>query len=215
MEQPNHAAKSLWEVLEQKETPRLYPGNQMIYRQGEVAERFYYLKSGKVRISMSSENGQEKTLTLLTPGNIFGEAAFFDGLPRVSSARTLEKSQIIPVSRELLLHCFREEPMLAFQLLHLFSKTVRMLSNQVDHMTFLQADRRIAKILTELSGGLHGQTIACSHEDLASMAGVSRVTVSRVLGELTRNGWVRTHYRSIEIRNPEALLQYALSPTAN
>lgn len=215
MEQANHAPESLWEVLEQKETPRLYPGNQMIYRQGEVAERFYYLKSGKVRISISSENGQEKTLTLLTPGNIFGEAAFFDGLPRVSSARTLEKSQIIPVSRELLLHCFQEEPMLAFQLLHLFSKTVRMLSNQVDHMTFLQADRRIAKILTELSGGLHGQTISCSHEDLASMAGVSRVTVSRVLGELTRNGWIRTHYRSIEIRNPEALLQYALSPSAD
>lgn len=215
MEQANHAIDSLWEVLEQKETPRLYPGNQMIYRQGEVAERFYYLKSGKVRISISSENGQEKTLTLLTPGNIFGEAAFFDGLPRVSSARTLEKSQIIPVSRELLLNCFRDEPMLAFQLLHLLSKTVRMLSNQVDHMTFLQADRRIAKILTELSGGVRDQPIACSHEDLASMAGVSRVTVSRVLGELARKGWIRTHYRSIEIRNPEALLQYALSPAAD
>ena len=183
----------------------------MIYRQGELAERFYYLKSGRVRIFMSSENGQEKTLTLLEQGNIFGEAAFFDGLPRVSSARTLEKSQIIPINREVLLDCFREEPMLAFQLLHLFSKTVRMLSNQVDHMTFLQADRRIAKILTELSGGRGGESIACSHEDLASMAGVSRVTVSRVLSEFARRGWISTQYRSIQILNLEALLHFALS----
>ena len=211
MEQLKWTAESLWEVLGRKETPRLYPGNQMIYRQGELAERFYYLKSGRVRIFMSSENGQEKTLTLLEQGNIFGEAAFFDGLPRVSSARTLEKSQIIPINREVLLNCFREEPMLAFQLLHLFSKTVRMLSNQVDHMTFLQADRRIAKILTELSGGRGGEPIACSHEDLASMAGVSRVTVSRVVSEFARRGWISTQYRSIQILNLEALLHFALS----
>lgn len=211
MEQLKWTAESLWEVLGRKETPRLYPGNQMIYRQGELAERFYYLKSGRVRIFMSSENGQEKTLTLLDQGNIFGEAAFFDGLPRVSSARTLEKSQIIPINREVLLDCFREEPMLAFQLLHLFSKTVRMLSNQVDHMTFLQADRRIAKILTELSGGRGGESIACSHEDLASMAGVSRVTVSRVLSEFARRGWISTQYRSIQILNLEALLHFAFS----
>lgn len=211
MEQLKWTAESLWEVLGRKETPRLYPGNQMIYRQGELAERFYYLKSGRVRIFMSSENGQKKTLTLLEQGNIFGEAAFFDGLPRVSSARTLEKSQIIPINREVLLDCFREEPMLAFQLLHLFSKTVRMLSNQVDHMTFLQADRRIAKILTELSGGRGGESIACSHEDLASMAGVSRVTVSRVVSEFARRGWISTQYRSIQILNLEALLHFALS----
>jgi CRP-like cAMP-binding protein len=211
MEQAKGADESLWEVLERRESPRLYPANQMIYRQGELAERFYYLKSGRVRLFLSSENGQEKTLTLLEQGNIFGEAAFFDGLPRVSSARTLEKSQIIPVSRELLLDCFREEPLLALQLLHLFSKTVRMLSNQVDHMTFLQADRRIAKILTELSGGREELPVACSHEDLASMAGVSRVTVSRALGDFAKRGWLTTQYRQIKLLNLAALSRFAVS----
>lgn len=214
MEQKSNISEnSLWEVLEQKEAIRLYPANQMIYRQGELADRFYYLKKGRVKIFLSSENGQEKTLTLLQEGNIFGEAAFFDRLPRVSSAKTMEKSEIIPVSQPVLLQCFREQPMLAFQLLHLFSKTVRMLSNQVDHMTFLQADRRIAKILTEMAGPPTEDAIlvTCSHEDLASMAGVSRVTVSRVLGELTRKGWLETRYRQIAILNIQALSQFALS----
>ena len=78
-------------------------------------------------------------------------------------------------------------------------------------MTFLQADRRIAKILTELSGGRGVEPIACSHEDLASMAGVSRVTASRVLSEFSRRGWISTRYRSIQILNLEALLHFALS----
>lgn len=87
--------------------------------------------------------------------------------------------------------------MLAFQLLHLLSKTIRMLSNQVDHMTSLQTNRRITRILTELSGGHDGEPITYSHEDLVSMAGVSHVTVSRALGEFTRHGWIFTQYQSI------------------
>lgn len=202
---------SLWDVLGQKASPRQYPENQMIYRQGELADRFYYLKSGKVRIFLSSETGQEKTLTLLEKENIFGEAAFFDGLPRMSSAKTLQKSEIIPVSQPVLLECFREEPMLAFQLLHLFSKTVRMLSNQVDHMTFLQADRRLAKILTEMADAQGSGAVSCSHEDLGNMAGVSRVTASRVLSEFARRGWISTQYRQIQILNLAALSQFAFS----
>lgn len=208
-----NADTHLWDGLEQKESPRLYPGNQMIYRQGELADRFYYLKEGRVKIFFNSETGQERTLTLLDPGAIFGEAAFFDGLPRVSSAKTIEKSRIIPVSQDLLLERFREEPMLAFQLLRSLSKTVRMLSNQVDHMTFLQADRRLARVLTELSGGPLGRVreVFCTHEELGNMAGISRVTVSRVLGEFAKQGWIATEYRKIIVRDWQALSGFAIS----
>lgn len=205
--------QDLWQVLEKKENVRLYPANQMIYRQGELAERFYYLKEGRVKIFFNSETGQERTLTLLEQGGIFGEAAFFDGLPRVSSAKTMEKSRIIPVSQALLLECFREEPMLAFQLLQSLSKTVRMLSNQVDHMTFLQADRRVARILAELSGGAQGaaRAVPCTQEELGNLAGLSRVTVSRVLREFARQGWIRTEYRKIFVCDFHALARFAAS----
>lgn len=93
---------------------------------------------------LSSENGGEKTLTIQGPGSLLGEAAFFDGLPRVSSARALVRSEILPVRREQLTSYFREDPNLAMEMLRYLARTVRMLSDQVDNITFLQADRRIA-----------------------------------------------------------------------
>lgn len=201
--------KKRWEVLETSHTPRVRPQGAMIYRQGETAQEFYYLKSGSVKIFISSEDGMEKTLTLLGEGRIFGEAAFFDGLPRVSSAKTLAKSEIITVTRESLMECIRRDPQFAMELLTYLSRTVRMLSAQVDSMTFLQADRRIANLLVGLASA--DGLVHATHEDLAALAGVSRVTVSRILSGFDKKGWIETHYGGVEVKRTDALRDFLSS----
>lgn len=191
-----------WDVLEKTIAPRVYAKNKMIYWQGSHAGEFHYLKRGKVKIFLSSESGMEKTLALLHGGSIFGEAAFFDGMPRVSSAKTLEESEIITVTRPSLLVCIRREPQFAMNLLTYLAQTIRMLSAQVDTMTFLQADRRIAQLLLKLE---NNGAVPATHEDLAALAGVSRVTVSRVLRRFEESGWTANGYREITIRNEAAL----------
>ena len=69
---------------------------------------------------------------------------------------------------------------------------------------FLQADKRIARHLLSLSPALSG-VIRCTHEEIGSTVGVSRVTVSRVLGEFDRNGWIETGYRSLTLKDRGAL----------
>ena len=88
-----------WRIFEETQPIKLYAKNQMIYLQEETAIRFYYLKKGRVKIFLSSPDGLEKTLAVLQPGSLFGEASFFDGKPRVSSAKTLEKSEILSIDR--------------------------------------------------------------------------------------------------------------------
>ena len=194
---------SNWDVLEKTHTPHVYQKNRMIYWQEAPAGEFYYLKNGKVKIFLSSENGMEKTLTVLEAGSIFGEAAFFDGMPRVSSAKTLMKSEIITVTRKSLMDCFRREPQLAMNLLTYLSQTIRMLSAQVDTMTFLQADQRLARLLLKLADA--DGTVQATHEDLAGLAGVSRVTVSRILGRFAEAGWTRAGYRAVDLLDAAAL----------
>lgn len=197
--------ENTWGVLEKSHTPHTYPKNKMIYWQEAPAGEFYYLKSGSVKIFLSSENGMEKTLTVLKSGSIFGEAAFFDGLPRVSSAKTLVESEIITVTRQSLMDCFRREPQLAMNLLMYLSQTIRMLSAQVDTMTFLQADRRIAQLLLKLAAN---GTVSATHDDIAGLAGVSRVTVSRILNRFAQNGWIAPHYREVQILNEAGLKKF-------
>jgi len=197
--------KSIWSVLEESHTPHIYQKERMIYWQEALAGEFYYLKSGKVKIFLSAENGMEKTLTILDSSSIFGEAAFFDGLPRVSSAKTLVKSEIIVVTRQSLMDCIRKEPQFAMSLLTYLSKTIRMLSAQVNSMTFLQADQRLAQLLLQLSVN---KAVHTTHDDLAALAGVSRVTVSRILSEFAQKGWTATHYREVELLDEEGLKNF-------
>ena len=201
-----NAEQNEWSVLEQSGVPKVYEKGEMIYWQGSRAEEFFFLKSGGVRVFLCSENGSEKTLSVMKPGRIFGEAAFFDGLPRVSSARALRRTEAVPVTRRGLMECIRREPQLAVNLLSYLSQTIRMLSAQLDTVAFQQADERIARLLLNLAA--ENGLVQATHEDLAALAGVSRVTVSRILGNFSSRGWVRTHYREIRLTDADALRRF-------
>jgi len=192
-------------------TARTFHKNQMVYTQGETADCFYYLKKGQVRIFFSSPDGMEKTLTVIGPGAILGEAAFFDGMPRVSSAKALQSSALVAVDRPRLLNKFRQEPDLALQLLNLQARSIRMLSSQVTSIMFLQADCRIARLLLQAQSSAPGKepTVNMTHEEIGNIVGVSRVTVSKILNAFTRRGLVKTAYRSILLKDPGALAKIA------
>ena len=91
-------------------------------------------------------------------------------------------------------------------MLEYLARTVRLLSVHVDS-TFLQADQRIARHLLSLSATSDRGEILCTHEEIGASVGVSRVTVSRVLGEFVRLGWIKTGYRTVQILRRRALEQ--------
>jgi CRP-like cAMP-binding protein len=87
-----------------------------------------------------------------------------------------------------------------------------MLSAQVDNMTFLQADKRIAQFLVNLAGKPGAeQTINCTHEEIGNLVGTSRVTVSKILSAFVNRGWISTQYHNILILNLKALTEFAFN----
>lgn len=201
--------KRLRDLLERESSARVFPAGKMIYFQGDQADCFYYLKSGAVKVFLSSENGTEKIVAVPKEGSVFGEAAFFDGLPRVSSAAAVKQSKIITVGRDQLLGYFKQYPELAMDMMRHLSRTVRMLSSQLDHMAFLQADRQIASLLLQMRSAGTGNNALCRHEEIAQLVGVSRVTVSKILKRFVSEGWIRTRYRAVEILDADALLRFS------
>ena len=200
-----------WSVFaDSHQSVRRIPRGQIIYLQDEPGNCFYYLKKGRVRVFLISDEGSEKTLTVRDSGSIFGEAAFLDGQPRTTSARALTDCELVRVGRAELTALFRREPSLALQMLEVLAKTVRMLSEELDTVSFLPADRRLAGILLSLAGP--GNTVCNSQEDLGSLAGVTRVTVSRVLHGFVQQGWVELQYRGVKITNQNALEEFAHNP---
>lgn len=194
--------KDMQQLFESLGTVRSFAKGEIIYRQGDLATTFCYLKKGKVSVFMTSIDGMEKTLNTASKGELLGEGAFFDKKPRVSSARAVTNCEVVMIDEQTLTNLFAKHPKLAFELLEILSNRIRLLSAQLDSMTFLQADARIARLL--LQSEKDGR-VALTHEEIASAVGVSRVTVSKTLGKFSVNGDISTAYRKIIIKNRDRL----------
>ncbi len=199
----------IWHPLAEGQSVNVYEPGRLVYLQGTEAQHFYYILSGSVKVFISSDDGNERTLTIHRGGSLIGEAAFFDRQPRVSSAVALTRCELVSIDRARLAQVFASHPDLAVSMLEYLARTVRLLSAHVDS-AFLPADRRIARHLLSLP--TQDGVSPCTHEEIGFAVGVSRVTVSRVLGQFERNGWLRTGYRSVSLQNRAELERLASSP---
>lgn len=186
-----------WNLLAEGRPPRRYRAGQMIYLQGARPDRFYYLVSGSVRSFISTGGGEERVLAVHRAGDLMGEASFFDGCPRVTSAMALEDCQILAIGRTELDAAFQRHPELALPMLQHLARTVRTLSGHVESFS-LPARQRVARWLLAQPPGEDG-SLRATHEGIGQAVGLSRVTVSRVLGELSGQGLLALGYRAVTV----------------
>ena len=200
--------QNIWNPFAQHYAAAHYNQNQMIYFQESHADCFYYLKQGRVKTFISSEDGSEKVLTIYREGNLFGEAAFFDEMPRVSSAIAITDCEIVRIDRQRATQEIAQNPELALALMKYLARTVRLLSEHVDNMAFLQTDQRIARYLLSLPRGTDAR-IHCTQDEIASAVSANRVTVCRILRQFAKSGCIATGYGTIQILSPEMLNEKA------
>ena len=131
-----------------------------------------------------------------------GEASFFDGCPRVTSAMALEDCLILAVDQGQLDAAFQRHPELALPMLRYLARTVRMLSDHVEASS-LPARQRIVRWL--LNQPQKNGAVQATHEGIGQAVGLSRVTVSRVLGELSDQGLVELGYRCVTLTGRDTL----------
>jgi CRP-like cAMP-binding protein len=199
---------------------RAYPKGVFIYQQGEISTRFYQLLSGRVRMLLGSPEGREHLLAIVEPGGLFGEAACFDGLPYHTTSVTVQPCTVRVFPREAMLEAMRAEPDVTLEILRSITRKQRLFALQLETAMFKKAPARVAVILSRLAtyygtpAGGRGTRLALhlSHEVLANMIGVTRVTVTREIGALIRDGIITRDKRHLIVRHPERLLERAQLP---
>lgn len=180
-----------------------------VYEQGEVSPYFYFVLTGKVKVSMLRPDGTELTLDVMGPGALCGEAAAFDGLPRFSMATVLEDATLARFSAREIADAIRERPELALALLRLVSVKQRNVAVRLAYSALSAAEVRIAELLRRLgdvyAGGDEVLVVDLTHEEIASLTGTTRVTVTRALKRLARAGVIRNSGGRIRVLDPHAL----------
>jgi CRP-like cAMP-binding protein len=113
--------------MKEGELGRVYSNGEIIFEEGDKGDVMYVIQSGKVKISKNSPSG-DITMATLQSGEIFGEMALFDKLPRSASARAEGDARILSVDKKKLFSTIGKDPTVVFKVINTMSGTIRRLS---------------------------------------------------------------------------------------
>jgi CRP-like cAMP-binding protein len=195
-------------LLAEKVGSQSFGRGETIFHQGSMGNTLYIIVSGQVRISTTSESGQELTLTILRGGDFLGELALLDGLPRSANAQAMRPTATLTLHRAAFLHTIQICPPIAAAVLEAMAARLRQTNVYAEQMTSFSAPRRVVRQLLSLAaqhGIAEGTTtridLRLTQDDLASLAGTTRETVNRVLGLLRDQHLIRLDRAQVSILN--------------
>lgn len=181
----------------------------VLFCAGDTGDALYVVESGNIKISRITAEGKERILRILGQGEVIGEMALFDEEPRSADAVAMGDTLLIRLPKAEFLKILETVPQLAIRLLAVLAARLRMMNEKLEDLTFLDARRRIARLLVDLAGGWYEQhedpdavtlKLKLTHEEMAALVGTSRETVSRVLGEFQETGTIYVAERVVHIR---------------
>lgn len=200
-----------WTKLKTIGTLKTIPKNTIIYTQNSH-NMVYLIESGRVRISIFNENGIEKTLGIVYENNIFGEFPAIDGQSNFATATTIVESELYGIGQSAFLEAITRDPDLNRQVLKNLTRKIRILSSQVQELSFLGSENRIARALYNLTidqgiADEKGWTIPLkfTHQEMADLVGTSRVTVSKVISAMIKSGTLKKEEGYYRILDPLSL----------
>jgi CRP-like cAMP-binding protein len=113
--------------MRESELGRHYSNGEIIFQEGEKGDVMYVIQSGKVKISKNSSSG-DITMVMLQSGDIFGEMALFDKLPRSASATAEGDTRILSIDKKKLFSTIWKDPTVVLKVIETMSGTIRRLS---------------------------------------------------------------------------------------
>lgn len=178
---------------------RGFHAGEVIFHRGDPGQVMYVIRQGKVKISLTSPEGQEVSLAVLGPGECFGELALLDGQPRSADAQAIEMVQAYSLQRMDFTRAVVHHPHIAIQVMQVLSRRLRQTDEMVQDLLFLDVHGRVAKKLLELTE-THGVRtpegirieLRLTQGELAAMVGASRESVNKVMGYLTAKHYITT-----------------------
>jgi CRP/FNR family cyclic AMP-dependent transcriptional regulator len=193
------------EVLAGSLGRRTFAKGMIIFHKGGTGQTLYIIESGRVRIFVLSESGQEITVNIYGPGDVFGEFSLLDGLPRSAGAVALERTVTRTLHRDDFLLHLDAYPRMARSIMEVLTTRLRYTTLHAETLSFLDVYGRVAAKLLELADryGVEGEGIEIelrlTQTELATWVAASRESVNKVLGTFREQGLIEMEGQRITI----------------
>jgi CRP/FNR family transcriptional regulator, cyclic AMP receptor protein len=187
-----------------------------LFNEGEDGDALYVVLDGKMKLTRAASDGRENLLSVIGPGEMFGELSLFDPRPRTSSASAVTDAVLASLKHEALMPWLRERPEVSLHMLRALSQRLRRANDVMADLVFTDVPGRVAKNLLDLAdrfGSKEADGLHVHHdltqEELAQLVGASRETVNKALADFAARGWLQISARSVLILDAERLRKRA------
>ena len=208
----DEAAAALLASMSRVDLPR----GQALFAEGDAGDRLFVITAGKIKLGRTSADGRENLLTVLGPGEMFGELSLFDPGPRTATATAVSDAELVGLGHHDLQEFLTGRPDVARHLLQALARRLRRTNDSLADLVFSDVPGRVAKALLDLSRRFGRQTDAgvlvahdLTQEELAQLVGASRETVNKALADFASRGWIRLEARAVVLLDVDRLVRRA------
>ncbi len=187
----------------------------MVFLEADRPTSVHVVATGLLRVFVTSFDGNEPTLALLTEGTVVGELGVLADVPRSASVAALRTSQLVEIPAAVFRAAYDEEPAMARCLVGLLSDRLRVTNDGLADLTYLDLGGRLAKYLLREceQAGSNSVTLSLNQSELGRMIGGARQTVNQLLHSLERANLIAIEGRTVRILDRDGLQLRAMSST--
>jgi CRP/FNR family cyclic AMP-dependent transcriptional regulator len=184
----------------------------ILFSEGDEGDHLYVIVEGKLKLGTSSGDGRENLLSILGPGEMFGELSLFDPGPRTSTATAVTDVRMLSLGHDKVVPWITQHPQVALELLARLAQRLRRNYEVVGDLVFSDVPGRVAKALIDLGERFGKETTEglyvnhdLTQEELAQLVGASRETVNKALADFAGRNWIRLDGRAVLVLDVERL----------
>lgn len=187
---------------------RSFGRNEVVFHRGDPADTMHLIRTGRFAVRVTTSFGDTATLSVIGPGDAFGQLALIEEGPRTATVMALEPASTLSVHTIDFQRLRATEPPLSEVMVRALATRVHELTDLLVEALYLPAETRVLRRLRELADtyAADGEIVVpLTQEELAELAGTSRATVNKVLREAEDSGTVQLRRGRVVVTRPEDL----------
>jgi CRP/FNR family transcriptional regulator, cyclic AMP receptor protein len=186
---------------------RQYPKETVVFFENEEGDFFFMIVTGRIKVTILGDDGREVILSILGPGDFFGEMALLDNEPRSATAIAVEDTELLSLHRHDFQSVLADNRSIMSALIKILTSRIRKANHQISTLALLDVYGRVARVIVDMAREegrrLKDGRIAfrrATHQEIANRIGTTRETVTRMLKDLERQGMIHVEGREIVVQ---------------
>ena len=187
-------------ALVERSRMRVFAANTIVVSEGDEGNSLFIIQNGSLKAFLTDNVGREVTLSLLDPGDYFGELALLDEAPRSASVMAVTRSEVLQIPRTAFLELIEVYPACLQLVVRNLVGRIRLLTESVRSLALVDVFGRISRVFDSLAVEQDGLLLIdrrLTQQDLANMVGASREMVNRILRDLVAGGYIEIEQQRI------------------